>query len=180
MRTVRSRWGLLELEPGVKYPTDLWSALINHLPHIWNSSVIALCPLLSQSAQWGHTGVSHEHSRSCTPGEEHTGPQPEVLHAEIKSPPLITSVWSFFSIPRCFHTFSFTGCSEVAVQISHASSPTTQMTYGVSSVLTSRPSQSHFIKYKSKGNIWKSKSSWSNSHRFFFTMLQKVKEKNEI
>lgn len=149
MRTVGSCWGLLELEPGVKYPTDLWSALINHL--IWNSSVMALCPLLSQSAQWGCTSVSHQHSRGCTPGEEHTGPQPEVLHAEIKSPPLITSVWtirrgSFSSIPRCFHTLSFTGCSEVAVQISHASSPTTQTTYGLSSVLTSRPSQSHFIK----------------------------------
>lgn len=46
VRAVSSRWGLLEVEPGVKYPTDLLSALINHLPHVRNSSAIALCPRL--------------------------------------------------------------------------------------------------------------------------------------
>lgn len=46
VRAVSSRWGLLEVEPAVKYPTDLLSAPINHLPHVGNSSAIALCPRL--------------------------------------------------------------------------------------------------------------------------------------
>lgn len=57
-RPVTSCWGLLEVEPGVKYPTDLLSAPINHLPHIGNSSAIALCPLsflICPARSYSHT-----------------------------------------------------------------------------------------------------------------------------
>lgn len=99
----------------------------------------------------------------------------KVPHAEIKVLLLMTSAWkmwrgSFFwaAIPQslpCFHTFWFTGCSEDAVQLFHARSPTTQMTYGASSVSPGPSSRSHFIKYKSQENIYKSKSCGSNMQR---------------
>lgn len=100
---------------------------------------------------------------------------PKVPHAEIKEPLLMTSVWkmwrgSFFwaAIPQslpCFHTSSLTACSEDAVQLFHARSTTTQMTYGASFVSTGPTSQAHFIKYKSQGNSYKSKSCGSNMQR---------------
>lgn len=77
---------------------------------------------------------------------------------------------SFFLEPlfpgHSFYRSSFTGAfTGRRAALSRARSTTTQMTYGASCAWTQPSSQSHFIKYESKGNIWRSKSGGGSTQR---------------